>query len=260
MLQSAWLSLHGKPAPLATQVDPARGLVRLGAVDYAASELLFEVPTRGAVYGTALNFRGALAVLGTAVSAPPYLAPPRAPILYLKPRNTWVGHGVAVYLPAGHEAVAMGPTLGVVIGRAATRVTATAALDHVAGYTIVNDLALPHSSYFRPAIQQQCRDGFCPIGPWVIGAAGLANPDALAIRAYLNDNLRLQSHTSQLIRPVRELISEISAFMTLRSGDLLLVGLPESLPLARAGDRMAVEIEGIGRLENMLVAAAVAAS
>ena len=101
-MHSAWLSLHGKPGSLAAQVDPARARVRLGASEYDQSALTFEVPTSGAVYGTALNFRGALAALGDAVNAPPYLAPPRAPILYLKPRNTWVAHGVPVYLPTGH--------------------------------------------------------------------------------------------------------------------------------------------------------------
>jgi 5-oxopent-3-ene-1,2,5-tricarboxylate decarboxylase/2-hydroxyhepta-2,4-diene-1,7-dioate isomerase len=210
-----------------------------------------------AVYGTALNFRGALAALGEAVNAPPYQAPPRAPILYLKPRNTWLGHGMPVVLPAGHEAVAMGPTLGVLIGAPATRVSAAAAPVHVAGYTIVNDLALPHSSYFRPAIQQQCRDGFCPIGPWIVEPAAVADPGALAIRAYLNDRLCLSCSTAELIRPLPQLIAEISDFMTLRRGDLLLVGLPANLPLARAGDRMAIEIDGLGRLENPLLAAGV---
>lgn len=253
-MQSARLSLHGKPLGVTAQVDPARARVWLDGVEYAQSALQFEVPIRGAVYGTALNFRGALAALGAAVSAPPYQVPPRAPILYLKPRNTWVGHGAAVCVPDGHESVALGPTLGVLIGRSATRVSVAAALDHVAGYTVVNDLALPHGSYYRPAIAQQCRDGFCPIGPWVVEAAGIADPDALRIRAYVDDRLCLESSTAELIRPLPQLLCEISAFMTLRAGDLLLVGLPENLPLARAGERMTVEIEGLGRLENPLVA------
>ncbi len=224
-MHDSWLSLYGKAA------------------------------ARVAVYGTALNFRGALAALGAAVNAPPYQAPPRAPILYLKPRNTWLGPGEAVILPAGHEAVAVGPTLGVVIGQPTTRVSAAAALGHVAGYTIVNDLALPHSSYFRPAIQQQCRDGFCPIGPSLIEASAITDPGALELRAYINDQLRLTCSTAELIRPLPQLIADISDFMTLRRGDLLLVGLPANLPLARAGDRMAVEIDGLGRLENPLLAA-----
>ncbi len=223
-MRNSWLNLYGKPA---AQV---------------------------AVYGTALNFRSALAALGEAVNAPPYQAPPHAPILYLKPRNTWLEAGAPVVLPAGHEAVAVGPTLGVVIGQPATRVSASAAMGHVAGYTIVNDLALPHSSYFRPAIQQQCRDGFCPIGPSLIEATAIAHPGALELRAYINGELRLTCSTAELIRPLPQLIADISEFMTLQRGDLLLVGLPAKLPLARAGDRMAVEIEGLGRLENPLLA------
>lgn len=254
-MKTAWLTLYGRPAPLGAQVDPARDRVRGAERELAASELRFEPPVTGTVYGTALNFRGALAALGAAVSAPPYQAPPRAPILYIKPRNTWIGRGAPIPLPAGHEAVAIGPSLGLVIGRSATRVTAAAALEHVAGYTIVNDVALPHSNLFRPAIAQQCRDGFCPIGPWVLAAGDLTDPDDVAIRVLINGQQRLASHTRELIRPVRQLLADVTEFMTLRSGDILMVGLPEHLPLARAGDQVVVEIEGLGRLENPVLSA-----
>jgi len=249
-MKTAWLTLYGKPAPLSAQVDPSRDRVRCAGHDLAAGDLRFEPPATGTVYGTALNFRGALAALGAALNAPPYVAPPRAPILYLKPRNTWIGRGAPIPLPQGHEALAIGPTLGLVIGRSATRVTPAAALEHVAGYTIVNDVALPHSSLFRPAIAQQCRDGFCPIGPWVLAASELPDPDDVAIRVFINGQERLASHTRELIRPVRQLLADVTEFMTLQRGDILLVGLPENLPLARAGDQVVVEIAGLGRLEN----------
>jgi 5-oxopent-3-ene-1,2,5-tricarboxylate decarboxylase / 2-hydroxyhepta-2,4-diene-1,7-dioate isomerase len=70
----------------------------------------------------------------------------------------------------------------------------------------------------------------------------------------VNGKLALENNTANLIRPISQLIADISAFMTLAAGDVLLVGLPENLPLARVGDRVAVEIDGIGRLENPLVA------
>jgi len=253
-MKSVWLSLHGKPTPQLAQLDLASGRLQLAGAELVAADLCCEVPVSGTVYGTALNFRGALAALGEAVHAAPYLAPPRAPILYIKPRNTWIGHGASIRLPAGHDSIVVGPTLGVVIGAAATRVSAASALEHVAGYVVVNDVALAHSSYYRPAISQQCRDSFCPLGPWLMPRAYLDDPDALGIRVYINDALQLQSSTSQLIRPVRQLLADVSAFMTLCQGDVLLVGLPEGLPQARAGDVVTVEIEGLGRLTNPVVA------
>lgn len=212
--------------------------------------------TRGTVYGTALNFRSALTALGDATRAAPYNAPPRAPILYIKPRNTWIGDGAPIPLPKGHEAIAAGPTLGIVIGRPARRVCPAVALDYVLGYTLVNDIALPHSSYFRPALQQQCRDGFCAIGPAVLARSAIKNVDALAIRVWVDGVLRLTSTTAEMIRPVRQLVADVSEFMTLHAGDLLLTGLPANLPLVRAGQCVTVEIEGLGRLDNPVVAAA----
>jgi 5-oxopent-3-ene-1,2,5-tricarboxylate decarboxylase/2-hydroxyhepta-2,4-diene-1,7-dioate isomerase len=256
MTKTAWLNLYGHPAPLCAEVDPLRQRIRLGAREFGVAEEHWEVPTRGNVYGVALNFRGALAALGNATAAAPYQSPPRAPILYLKPRNTRIGYGVPIPIPAGVEAVAVGATLGVVLGRNTYRASASEASQCIAGYTLVNDVTIPHDSYYRPALKQKCRDGFCPIGPWIVEREQLGSADALAIRAYVNGKLALENTTANLIRPISQLIVDISAFMTLAAGDVLLVGLPENLPLARAGDRVAVEIEGIGRLENPLVAEA----
>ncbi len=88
---------------------------------------------RGTVYGTLLNHRDALAALGDAVHQPPYKAAPKAPILYIKPRNTWVGPGDAVVVPHDVEELEIGATLGLVIGRVACRVREEGALDHIAG-------------------------------------------------------------------------------------------------------------------------------
>jgi 5-oxopent-3-ene-1,2,5-tricarboxylate decarboxylase/2-hydroxyhepta-2,4-diene-1,7-dioate isomerase len=256
MTKTAWLNLYGHPAPLCAEVDPLRHSVRLGAREFAVAEERWEVPTRGNIYGVALNFRGALAALGSTIEAPPYQSPPRAPILYLKPRNTRIGYGAPIPVPADVEAVAIGATLGVVLSQSAYRVSVDDAAQFIAGYTIVNDVTIPHESYYRPALKQKCRDGFCPIGPWIVERDQIGSADALGIRAYVNGQLVLENTTANLIRPIHQLIADISAFMTLAAGDVLLVGLPENLPLAHAGDRVAVEIDGLGRLENPLVAEA----
>lgn len=208
------------------------------------------MPAYGTVYGCLLNYRSALAALGDAVNAPPYQAPPKAPILYIKPPNTLNAPGAPIVLPRGVEAVEIGPALGLVIGRTACRLAEADALDHLAGYTVINDVTLPHASVYRPAIAQRCRDGFCPIGP-VLPAT--ADPAALTVRALINGDVRLEASTSGLIRPAARLLAEVTAFMTLEPGDVLHVGVPHGAPLARAGDRVAVEIAGLGRVENHIV-------
>ena len=205
------------------------------------------------VVGALLNFRGAWQAMEPAMHQPPHHKPPQHPVLYLKPANTWALPGQAVWLPAGVDAVEVGGTLGVVFGRATARVSERDALSHVAGYRIVNDVTVPHQAVLRPPIKQKCRDGFCPMGP-LVDAARIANPDALAIRCYVNGELRLTNTTAHLMRPLARLIAEVTEFMTLGAGDVLLVGVPEGAPLARAGDHMAVEIDGLGRLENPLLA------
>lgn len=208
------------------------------------------MPGYGTVYGCLLNYRSALAALGDAVNAAPYQAPPRAPVLYIKPANTLNGPGAPIVLPRGVEAVEIGPALGLVIGRTACRVTEADALGHLAGYAVINDVTLPHASVYRPAIAQRCRDGFCPIGP-VLPAT--LDPAALTVRALVNGTVGLEASTTELIRPAARLLAEVSAFMTLEPGDVLHVGVPHGAPLARAGDRVAVEIVGLGRLENHVV-------
>ena len=249
----ALLALRGHAQPLEARVDAANNAVWLDDHRLDASALAWDVPAIGCVYGAALNFRGLRDSLEAAFHLPPHGAPPRAPVLYIKPRNTLLAHGLPVPLPAGVETVEVGATLGVVIGRAATRLPLDHAAEVIGGYTIVNDVTIPHSSLFRPPLRFKCRDGFCPIGPWVVPGDALPSPDALAIRAYVNGELKMRNSTANLHRSVAQLISDVTAFMTLRAGDVLLVGVPENPPLARAGDVMAVEIDGIGRLENRLV-------
>ncbi|MCC7411650.1 MAG: fumarylacetoacetate hydrolase family protein [Gammaproteobacteria bacterium] len=214
----------------------------------------------GQVYGVLLNHRGALAALGAAVSQPPYLAPPRAPVLYIKPRNTLNGPGGNVVVPADAPELEIGATLGAVIGRTACRVAAETALDHVAGYTIVGDVSVPHASFFRPAVRQQARDGFCCIGPRVVARTQLADPQAIELRVFVDGRPAQVGNLRDLVRPVATLIADVTEFMTLQAGDLLLLGVPPGAPRVRAGQAVAIEAGGIGRLESRFVAATAAAS
>jgi 5-oxopent-3-ene-1,2,5-tricarboxylate decarboxylase/2-hydroxyhepta-2,4-diene-1,7-dioate isomerase len=177
-----------------------------------------------AVYGVALNFRAELENL---------VARPVAPVLYLRPRNTWNTSGAPIQLPDGVKQLKMAGTVGFVIG---------------AGYVAVNDVSIPHESYYRPAIRERCRDGFCVIGS--------ESTDRLPeeIRIWINDELRCRAKISDLLRPIDRLIADIGEFLTLQPGDIVLAGEPHDAPLAQAGDRVRVEIDGLPAIENEVVA------
>lgn len=206
-----------------------------------------------AVYGVVLNFSNELVALGEAVNAKPYNQPPRAPILYVKPANTWIGEGDVIPLPAGESVLQPGVSVGIVFGRPAVRVPEAHALDYVAGYCVIDDVRLPHESYYRPALKQLCRDGFCVIGARVVPRAQVGDVDKLTLRTYVNGALRHEASTRDLVRPIPRLISEISEFMTLAPGDILMAGVPHGRPEARAGDCVRVEVEGLGHVENPVI-------
>ena len=207
-----------------------------------------------AVYGVLLNFRNELAALGGAVNEKPYNQPPRAPVLYVKPANTWIGAGGLIPLPAGEPVLQPGVSVGIVFGRPTIRVGEPEALDHVAGYCVINDVRLPHESYYRPALKQLCRDGFCAIGTHVVPRDEIADVDALRLRTYVNGSLCHEATTADLVRPVARLIAEVSGFMSFAAGDILMVGVPHGRPAAREGDFVCVEVEGIGHVENPVIA------
>jgi 5-oxopent-3-ene-1,2,5-tricarboxylate decarboxylase/2-hydroxyhepta-2,4-diene-1,7-dioate isomerase len=213
----------------------------------------------GTVYGALLNHRADVEALGARMHGPPYLAPPKAPILYIKPRNTWRVNGDAIpipqppALPAHGAGVQVGATLAVIIGQPCVRIRAENAPRHVAAVTVINDLSLPHKEVFRPAVKERCRDAFCAVGPWVAAVAGIDPFKEHALRTFINGELRATWNTRDLVRSLAQLMADVSEFMTLHAGDVLMVGTPRDAPLAGLGDRVAVEIEGIGRIENTLV-------
>lgn len=214
---------------------------------------MFSPPRRGTVYGTLLNHHDALAALGAAVHEPPYKAPSKAPVLYIKPRNTWVGAGDAIVVPAGIGELEIGATLGLVIGRAACNVSESQAMSFVAGCVIVNDVSVPHASYYRPSLRFKVRDTFCPIGEFVPRDA-IGSLAALGISVAIDGEVVHRASTAGLIRPAARLLAAVSGFMTLAPGDVLMVGVAAGAPRAHAGQRVTIAIDGLGRLDNPLVA------
>ncbi|MDN7487072.1 fumarylacetoacetate hydrolase family protein [Burkholderia sp. AU45274] len=208
----------------------------------------------GTVYGALLNERAALDALGDAVNAPPYGRPPQAPILYIKPANTHASDGAAVIVPAGVDALEIGASVAVVFARRATRVPAERALDYVHGFTLASDVSVPHPDYYRPAVRFKCRDGFCPLGPAFVPASALGEVDAIGLTVRIDGDVAVSASTATLIRPVRELIADVTAFMSFDAGDVLLLGVAGGAPRARAGSTIEISAAGIGTLRHTLIA------
>lgn len=248
-MREARVLLPGSAASVvATVRDPSTNTVQIGNRTLQQHAFSWAPPLTGLIYGVVLNDRTSVERLTGALDKPPYKAPPRAPVLYIKPYNTHMGHQGRVRLPTGEEQVEVAATLGVVMGADASRVTPERALDYVCGYTVVADLSLPHSSYFRPAIREKCFDGACPIGPWVLPREALSAPETAQISTYSQGQL-LEHHTLEnLVRPIPQLVADVTEFMTLKAGDVLLCGVRYGAPVVTADSDVEVEIEGLGRL------------
>lgn len=234
MLADHQFQVEGEALRRDTDVATLRTLLATG--------VRFLPPTAGAVYGTLLNDRDALEAMGATLLQAPYGARPKAPILYLRPRNTWSGQGARIAVPDAEPGVAVGGSLGIVIGRPAVHVGAAEAMDFVAGYTTLGDLCIPHDSVYRPAVPLRARDGFCVIGPALVAKRHLADPAAVRIAITVNEQPAFVATTATCIRGVAQLLADVTEFMTLLPGDILALGVPHGVPVAHAGDAVQVRI------------------
>ncbi|MBM3485519.1 MAG: fumarylacetoacetate hydrolase family protein [Alphaproteobacteria bacterium] len=229
----------------------------------AATRLMAPILYPGALYCAAANYSDHLEEMTGKAPDKSTLAP----YFFLKtPVQSVIGPGAEIRLPTRHTGkVDWEAEIGVVIGRAARNVPAARAMDHVAGYVVVNDLsARDHmrrddwpfrSDWFG----QKCWDTSAPMGPWITPAAAIADPHALAIRTWVNEALRQDSSSRRMIFDIPEQIAAISRQLTLRPGDVIATGTCAGVGHARGtylgpGDRVRIEIEGLGTLENPVVA------
>jgi 5-oxopent-3-ene-1,2,5-tricarboxylate decarboxylase/2-hydroxyhepta-2,4-diene-1,7-dioate isomerase len=202
----------------------------------------------GTVYGALLNHAPQLAALGDAVHQAPYKAPPRAPVLEVKPRHMLAGDAAVLRVPGGMTALHVGASLGIVIGAFACRVPIGRAMDHVAGYLIVGDISAPLPNHYRPGARFKARDGFCPLGARVVPAADVPDPDALAGRVEVDGAVVHEFSTGERVRGVARLIADVTEFMTLQAGDVLALGISHGAPRVEAGHAVALAIDGVGSL------------
>lgn len=216
-------------------------------------------PSQGAVYGVALNHRPLVERLGASLEDAPYKGAPKAPILYVKPQNTLSGDGAVVHLPAPMKGIEtggfeIGATLAVMIGQSATRIDAADAAKVIAGYAVAADLSLPHASYYRPAIREKCLDRSMPIGGTLYAPAAIGDVAALAITTSVDGKAVHSWSLADLVRPLPRLIADIAEFMTLRPGDILLVGVADGALVVSAGHAVTVEIPGMDPLSFSIAA------
>ena len=185
------------------------------------------------------------------------------PILFMKPTGALNHPGDGILLPAccdrGPE-VDYEAELAVVIGRPAKNIPREQALEYVLGYTCANDVSARRWQKHGGGgqwVRGKSFDTFCPLGPVLVTPDEIPDPQNLAVRCLVNDEVMQEGHTSDMIFPVAELISELSRDTTLQPGTVILTGTPPGVGVARkpprflaAGDVVTVEIEQIGRLTN----------
>ena len=216
----------------------------------------------GTVYGCLLNFRAELARLGDQVTQLPYKAAPTAPVLYIKTANTWSASGDDIPVDPQYPDIEMGASIAMVMGPAPAPGMQARGLDRVAAYVLVNDLSVPHASFFRPPVKFKCQDGFLGVGGHCLDAHAAGDPGDFTLEVRINGGLRQQLAFSDLVRDAARLVDDVSDFMGLREGDLLMLGCAPGRPLARVGDLIEIHaptLPALGTLRNRLCRASEAA-
>jgi 2-keto-4-pentenoate hydratase/2-oxohepta-3-ene-1,7-dioic acid hydratase in catechol pathway len=187
-------------------------------------------------------------------------AVPSAPILFSKVPECVIAHETPIRYPTGvSEMLDYEAELAVVIGRGGRGIRKAAAYEHVFGYTIVNDVtARDLQSRHKQWLVGKSLDGFCPMGPWLVTADAI-DPGSLSVRCWVNDELRQDASTADMIFDIPTLIETLSAGITLYPGDIIATGTPAGVGIGfdpprylRQGDRVSIEIAGLGRLSNMV--------
>ncbi|MEN2768624.1 fumarylacetoacetate hydrolase family protein [Ornithinibacillus xuwenensis] len=181
---------------------------------------------------------------------------PEEPLVFLKGPNTLIGHCGQTRRPADVKTMHYECELAVVIGKKTRSVKRKDAYDYISGYTIANDYAIRDylENYYRPNLAVKNRDTLTPIGPWFVDKEDVQDPMNLKLYTYVNGELKQEGTTRDMVFDIPFLIEYLSSFMTLNENDVILTGTPKGTVNVVEGDEVVVEIEGIGRLKNTIVA------
>jgi 5-oxopent-3-ene-1,2,5-tricarboxylate decarboxylase/2-hydroxyhepta-2,4-diene-1,7-dioate isomerase len=210
----------------------------------------------GTVVVALVNDQATFDALGAATQAPPYKAAPRAPVLGIKPPACLLAPSEP--LRCGPEGLQIGAGIGLVLGRTACRLGEADALRALAGFTLVVDAFVPHASLYRPAARARSRDGSCLVGPTVVPLHRLGGaPEAIEITVQIGRAAPQPLMPRAWQRGAARLLAEVSEFMTLSAGDVLVLGIPQAAPVVHSGQTIEVSAAGIGTLRAAVVAEAV---
>jgi 5-carboxymethyl-2-hydroxymuconate isomerase len=204
----------------------------------------------GKLLGIGLNYRDHAAETGAEL--------PREPLVFAKLTTSLTGPAGDVMRPGYAGELDYEGELAVVIGRRARDVSEADALAHVFGYAVMDDITARDRQREEPQwIRAKGGDTFAPFGPWVTTADEVPDPQALTIRTWVNDELRQDGRTADMVFGVAALVAWCSASFTLEAGDVITTGTPAGVGVARRppvflrpGDRVRVEIDGLGTLDN----------
>lgn len=245
----------GPVAQAASRVDAERAAGTGDAVAEREASLLAPLARPGKLLAIGLNYRDHAREVGADL--------PEAPLLFGKFPSAVTGPFSQVPVsPTLTRRCDYEVELAAVIGRPARDVTAEDAPLHVAAYAVANDLSARDLQFAEPQwIRSKSLDGFCPLGPWLTTADDVADPQALTIRAWVNDELRQDSSTAQMIFGVAELVAFLSQGITLETGDVILTGTPPGVAMGmpeprwlQPGDVVRCAVQGLGEIANRIVA------
>ena len=187
---------------------------------------------------------------------------PDEPIIFMKPRTAVTGPFKPIVKPSFVEKLDYEGELAIIIGRRCKNVSVEEAKQCIFGYTVFNDVSARDIQFKdRQWTRGKSFDTFAPIGPYIVLAEQVGDPNNLRIRTWVNDELRQDSTTANMVFNVYEIVHYLSRVMTLEPGDLIATGTPAGVGVfmkpqpkfLRAGDRIIIEIERVGRLENYVV-------
>lgn len=223
-------------------------------MDLDSVELLAPIPRPPKFICVGLNYRDHAQEAGLPI--------PTVPTIFCKFPNVVVGPGADVVLPKASSKPDYEAEFAFVIGRGGRHIPAARAMEHVFGYTIVNDVsARDYQMATSQWLMGKTFDTFAPMGPWIVTKDEIADPHALDISIEVSGEILQKSNTCELVFKIPELIEHLSTVVTLEPGDVVATGTPGGVGFARKpprylkpGEEMVVKIEGLGELRNRCVA------
>ena len=212
------------------------------------------VPAPEKILCVGLNYRRHAAESGEKV--------PAVPVFFSKFNNALAAHGESIPIPRGVVEIDYEVELAAVIGKTAKYVPEDDALDYILGYCNANDVSARELQMRTTQwLLGKTPDKFCPLGPYLVTADEVGDPQDLATQSWLNGELRQNSNTADMVFSVAQIVSYASQTMTLKPGDIILTGTPEGVILGmkekvwmKAGDEITVAVEKLGKLTNHLIA------